>query len=172
MALEKKNDALCVHVTDIPPEGIDMTGEVPFQALDIEEDEMTRLPNPVVYKLHLVQLGMDLLVTGELDASVNLMCDRCAEFSAHELHTSDVCHRYEKVAGEVVDLTDCLREDILITFPQTHLCSEDCKGVCPQCGHNLNKGDCGCVTEESDDDDTSEEEESKSPWAALDKLKL
>ena len=172
MASEKKNGELCVHVTDIPPEGIDMKGEVPFTTLDIEEDELTRLDRPVAYQLHLVQLGAVLLVTGSLDASVELMCDRCAEYSVHELHTNDVCHRYENVAGEVVDLTEGLREDILITFPQTHLCSEDCKGVCPKCGHNLNAGDCGCVIEEFEDVDSEEDEASESPWAALDKLKL
>ena len=172
MASERKNEALCVHVTDIPPEGVDMKGEVPFKVLDIEEDELTRLARPVAYRLHLVQLGADLLVTGSLDASVELMCDRCAEFSVHELHTDDVCHRYENVAGEVVDLTEGLREDILITFPQTHLCSEDCKGVCPKCGHNLNEGDCGCSLEEPIDADSEEDEATESPWAALDNLKL
>ena len=172
MANEKKSGELCVHVTDIPPEGVDMKGEVAFSVLDIEEDELTRLERPVAYSLHLVQLGADLLVTGSLDAEVSLMCDRCAEFSVHQLHTDDVCHRYENVAGEVVDLTEGLREDILIAFPQTHLCSEDCKGVCPKCGHNLNEGDCGCVLDEFEDVESEEDEASENPWAALDGLKL
>ncbi|MBP5638780.1 MAG: DUF177 domain-containing protein [Victivallales bacterium] len=173
---EKNHNVLCVHVTDIPSEGVDLDGEVPFKNLDIEEDDVTRLPWPMNFHLHLTQLGGDLLVTGKISASVELMCDRCAEFSRHELSASDVCHRYENVAGEVVDLTDGLREDILITFPQTHLCSEDCKGVCPHCGKNLNEGPCDCVEEQEDDaeEDAGEDEESKTanPWAALDKLKF
>lgn len=169
MALNGRSDALKVQVTEIPSEGIDLSGDVTFEELEIECDEVTQLPWPVSYRLHLSQLGEDLLVSGSVRAPVLLMCDRCAEFSRHELPESDVCHRYENVAGEVVDLTDDLREDILIAFPQSHLCSEDCLGLCPECGSNLNEVDCGCVREVAEFDEAEGEE---NPWAALDGLQL
>ena len=124
------------------------------------------------YRLHLSQVGEDLLVSGRLSASVELMCDRCAEFSRHELSTEDVCHRYENVAGEVVDLTEGLREDILVAFPQTHLCSEDCAGLCPRCGANLNEGPCGCPEEPESSESGEREEGRENPFSVLDGLEL
>lgn len=163
---------LSVHVSEMPAEGVELRGEVSFGDLDIAEDEVTRLPWPVTYRLHLSQVGEDLLVSGRLSAPVELMCDRCAEFSRHELSTEDVCHRYENVAGEVVDLTEGLREDILVVFPQTHLCSEDCAGLCPRCGANLNEGPCGCPEEPSASGTEDGEDGRENPFSVLDGLEL
>lgn len=79
-------------------------------------------------------------------------CDRClTEFEreydlnfTHTLvtrsYTDDdeliVCENYE------LDLDELLTGDILLSFPTKILCREDCKGLCPVCGKDLNKGDC------------------------------
>ena len=167
-----RGGSLSVHVSEMPAERVELRGAVPFAELDTAEDEVTRLPWPVSYRLHLSQVGEDLLVSGRLNASVELMCDRCAEFSRHELSTEDVCHRYENVAGEVVDLTEGLREDILVAFPQTHLCSEDCAGLCPRCGANLNEGPCGCPEEPESSESGEREEGRENPFSVLDGLEL
>lgn len=50
-----------------------------------------------------------------------------------------------------LDLADPMREYALLNVPMLPLCREDCKGLCPQCGANLNEGPCDCDTEEVDD---------------------
>ena len=45
---------------------------------------------------------------------------------------------------EYIDLSDELRESILLEIPMTVLCVEDCKGFCPNCGKNLNLEECDC----------------------------
>ena len=169
MSSGTRNELLSVHVTEIPSSGYDLEGLVSFEELEIECDEVTELPWPAHFRLHVSQLGEDLLVSGEVWASVRLMCDRCAEFSRHDLAPSSVCHRYENVVGQVVDLTDDLREDILMSFPQVHLCSEECKGLCPHCGKNLNEGPCDCSDEDLELDP---DEKEANPWSALDGLEL
>ena len=47
--------------------------------------------------------------------------------------------------GDGMELTDSLREQVLLAVPIKFVCSEDCKGFCPSCGKNLNEGSCGCV---------------------------
>ena len=49
-----------------------------------------------------------------------------------------------------VELDELLREDVLLDLPGKFLCREDCKGLCPRCGKNLNQGDCGCPKQEVD----------------------
>lgn len=44
-----------------------------------------------------------------------------------------------------VDVTPAIREELLLTAPRYVVCRDDCKGLCPQCGKDLNAGPCGCV---------------------------
>ena len=44
-----------------------------------------------------------------------------------------------------IDVTPAVREELLLAAPRYVLCREDCKGMCPQCGQDLNAGPCGCA---------------------------
>lgn len=50
----------------------------------------------------------------------------------------------EAYSGKEIDLTGALREQILLSIPPSPLCGEECKGLCPKCGKDLNEGECGC----------------------------
>lgn len=63
-----------------------------------------------------------------------------------------------QTTGEV-DLTESLRECLLLSYPPVNVCREDCQGLCAQCGIDLNKGSCKCAEEEVDP-----------RWAGLDAL--
>ena len=95
----------------------------------------------------------------EIDAdacfSLTAMCDRCCELSTvdyevpiiHGLVSSlnnEDDDDYILVEDMHLDLEALAREDILLSLPPVHLCKEDCKGLCPECGANLNKTQCGC----------------------------
>ncbi|MBQ5747077.1 MAG: DUF177 domain-containing protein [Clostridia bacterium] len=49
-----------------------------------------------------------------------------------------------------IDLGELVRETLILNLPVSHLCREDCKGLCIKCGKDLNDGDCGCVRKEKD----------------------
>jgi uncharacterized protein len=67
----------------------------------------------------------------------------------------------EPYAGKVIDLSNALREQILLSIPPSPVCDEACKGLCPDCGKDLNQGDCGCERTTIDP-----------RWAALKAMKL
>ena len=89
------------------------------------------------------------------------LCARCAETANSELSLS-----FEKcvATGDVskdnddyifpedtkLDITAPLFEEMLLEMPSKILCREDCRGLCPRCGKNLNEGDCGCKKSEGD----------------------
>jgi len=52
--------------------------------------------------------------------------------------------------GEEVDLGPLIREQVLLALPTRPLCRDDCRGLCPQCGINLNHAECGCRVETFD----------------------
>jgi uncharacterized protein len=50
----------------------------------------------------------------------------------------------------ILDLTEAIRQYALLDIPMKPLCREDCAGLCPVCGHDLNQGPCGCSPQETD----------------------
>ena len=56
----------------------------------------------------------------------------------------EICIVRENVPAREVDITSDIREELLLTMPSRFLCSEECKGLCPGCGANLNDGKCTC----------------------------
>lgn len=52
--------------------------------------------------------------------------------------------------GEYIDLTETIRELLILSEPMKVLCRPDCAGLCPQCGANLNEGACSCPTDRID----------------------
>jgi uncharacterized protein len=119
-------------------------------------------------------VGDDVFVRGTLRTSVRLACRRCLSPVERDVdETVDLLFAdagEEDVDGEVyplplrgdeLDLTGAVREQVLLDLPEFALCSEECRGLCPTCGANLNEGACECVPEAA-----------PSPWDALKKLKL
>ncbi len=95
---------------------------------------------------------------------LSMPCDRCLSpvsrrnerTFAHTLvqklenGDSDLRDQYVVVEDGGLDLDELALADIILSLPSKFLCSEDCKGLCPACGKNLNDGDCGCKTAEID----------------------
>ncbi|MGH7330279.1 MAG: YceD family protein [Polyangiaceae bacterium] len=83
-------------------------------------------------------------------------CRRCVEQIEIPFHV-DVDERIGSVeeqgplsesnvlAGERLDIADLVRQIVTTALPMGALCSEECKGLCPQCGRNLNTGACSCL---------------------------
>lgn len=85
-------------------------------------------------------------------------CDRCAKpiklSLATDIFHTLVTHLNDETNDELLlvnelrfDLDPLITEDIFLDFPAKLLCDEDCKGVCPRCGKDLNTGSCSCEKE-------------------------
>jgi uncharacterized protein len=68
--------------------------------------------------------------------------------SEHSISTSDTEIGYYEGGGLAVE--DVLREQVLLSLPPRALCQQDCKGLCPRCGRNLNTEVCACDTQQVD----------------------
>ncbi len=51
---------------------------------------------------------------------------------------------YIETPDFTLELDEVVISDIILHYPQKYLCKDDCRGLCPKCGKNLNEGDCGC----------------------------
>lgn len=120
-------------------------------------DDSFEILTPVQLKGHAVNIGGTIELTAEAKTDVRLTCDRCAEkfvqtfiFPVEErLKKEEHLGEQENpdltmFPGNEIDLDQLVYSSLVLNLPSKNLCSEDCKGLCPQCGTNLNQGKCEC----------------------------
>ena len=151
-----------IMVARIPEEGSNYDGDEPGSIIQVEQELFIQNPQDVHYALYAQRVSDELVVRGVVDVEVDLQCARCSEFFSTTVSVSDFLRAYPAPDGtDSVDITDDLREEILLHVPGFPVCSEGCEGVCPLCGVDLNKGSCTCKTEDG-----------PNAWSALDGLDL
>ncbi|MFW6036022.1 MAG: YceD family protein [Halothermotrichaceae bacterium] len=108
-----------------------------------------KAPFPFDIKLDIYNTQDSFVLTGNLTGSLIMVCSRCLEKFNYDLDIKIDEELLKEDLADVdsIDLTDLFLENILINMPIKPLCDEDCKGLCPQCGQNLNKGECDCEVE-------------------------
>jgi len=129
----------------IPEDGLDIEGQVSPEVVALKEDVNAPVAGPIDYELHVQLLDHELLVTGQVSTEVKFICSRCAD--AFVEGVEDPAFSYEQEVPnlhETLDLTDAVRETIILAFPNYPMCQEACRGLCPVCGVNLNRAKCGC----------------------------
>jgi len=89
-----------------------------------------------------VDFGLTLVPVEEAHASDDREGRRRKEQAVGSFRTSQA--EEEQYAGREIDLDPIVREQILLALPGYPLCREDCQGLCPSCGQNLNEQACGC----------------------------
>ena len=96
--------------------------------------------------------GDDVYVDGTVSCTIVGECARCLKKAEH-LFSADfsvvyALHRQDEddylYTRGLVDLTPAVNDVLLTDFPLVIYCKEDCKGVCPTCGQDLNEGSCNC----------------------------
>jgi uncharacterized protein len=108
------------------------------------------------------RINRGIFVRGQLHSQIQLECARCLETFAQplDLHLEaqfglpPISPQRRPIfpmgANGILDLTEALREQIVLDLPMRSLCRPDCRGLCIECGKNLNEGPCGCVVESID----------------------
>lgn len=132
-------------------------------------DSTLRTEVPVVVDVILEWVSDGLLATGTVEGAWEGPCRRCLQPVQGTLN-ADVQELFEanhregetyKLGHDFIDLELLAREALVLDLPLAPLCRQDCRGLCPTCGADLNQGDCDCPAVEVDP-----------RWAALDVLRL
>lgn len=128
-----------------------------------------QLAGPAAINLSYYRAGSEVFVGGALDIEIKGTCARCAEDFEDarsrsfryvlapksmgyddEDGTSSGDLELSVYDGDEIDLAPLVREQILLALAARPLCAEDCQGLCPRCGANLNQTRCDCPTDAGD----------------------
>lgn len=164
----------------IPVSGILASGQgeltLPIAAevdLGSFEGDSISLLEPLQGEIQCRNEGRLIVVWGTLKTKVEVRCSRCLEPVAIPLTVDyreaffregewdlvkniarnlgfaddDEVHPFK---GDAIDLSQSLAATVVLSLPMKVLCRDDCRGLCPTCGANLNQGNCNCNREEID----------------------
>ncbi|MGB5421861.1 MAG: DUF177 domain-containing protein [Desulfobacterales bacterium] len=161
-----------VNIDDIGDSGIGLTFEEGAESfpslLELSRSGECVFLMPLTIGLRIRRIGQMFEADGRFETRVRLCCSRCLadyetplaadfnlSFSREQPETGDLSRRAEielgaeeigliLFHGEEIDLRDAVQEEVLMAVPMKTLCRRECKGLCRQCGADLNQGDCGC----------------------------
>jgi uncharacterized protein len=147
------------------PVGTSMTADIDEENVQLDDD--LKVVGPITGHVRMRRVNQGLLVDGAVDLTLELTCTRCLKQFEQNMHvpfeelfypTIDVVTGvalppYEQEDAfpiddhHLINLTEAIRQRVLLELPMVTLCKEDCAGLCSQCGHDLNSGPCDCKPE-------------------------
>jgi len=161
-----------LDIKDLELRPLDFEEEFAPGAIDLGDEARQRRPLKASGRAELVEehhgkhkIIKDIRLRGRLSADLELQCARCldpvpqrvnrefellyrplgADAGRDELSVTDAEAEIGYYQGEGILLEDVLREQVLLALPLKVTCREDCKGLCSQCGKNLNQEQCSCA---------------------------
>ena len=158
-------------VDHINEEGLDFDILEPKERFNIDSTGCV-LVEGVKVQGTLERIGLEILCKGSLETGLSVTCTRClSDFSfvvkselkvhfiprtdnnklAHEIELTELDVEQEFYEEGRVNLSNPARDLILLSLPQVILCRQNCSGLCPECGSNLNTNKCDCKNEGSYD---------------------
>ncbi len=154
-------------VDEIPDADLNFTVTEKKEDFEIEHPDCSLIQDVEVAGT-LSKSGKDIYLSGKIKTELRLLCSRClesfqfpvdCELKSHfvpreetgtehpeiELSASDI--EIEYYDGDRIDINPSVHDQILLALPFVVVCGDNCKGLCVECGNNLNKGRCGCANE-------------------------
>ena len=156
-----------IEFREVKAGGSEFSFSVPPTDLEFEADTF-KFPEPIEVKVSAVKSGDEIIIQATISTLIEAECARCLE-----LFEKRICSKLQFVvqfldvggpedtgdddfvvlpkSAEDYDISDRVREAIILELPYKPLCKTDCKGLCPMCGQNLNEGQCDCTPDETDE---------------------
>ena len=158
-----------IDIRELEEGPITLSGEVPLMDLNFDPDEI-HISGPIGVTLTAEKRAQRIRVRGCFAVDVEVPCARCLDPVRVPL-VSEFDQFYQSNAeqqlvgeivlnerdtelgffnGDFIEVSDIVREQILLALPMKPICREDCKGLCPHCGRNRNTEACNCQTFSAD----------------------
>src|SRR3989338_2074718 len=129
-----------VVIAETPEEGLQLAEQVDPAAWSLNTPDRAFVA-PLAVSAFVQRHDDDLTVAAEAEGSMDVTCARCLA-TVRRPYRETWSLALELPARPWLELGDELRQEILLSVPMTALCRDDCRGLCPTCGHNLNEGVC------------------------------
>ena len=117
--------------------------EVKASSWDLDTDDV-RFVDDIHLLCEFRKISSEILVKAKVVSGRRACCSRCLNTSTNRLSQEFTLSYDSKTLGKSLDVDSRIREEILLDWPMKPLCKDDCKGLCPNCGKDLNSDPCSC----------------------------
>jgi uncharacterized protein len=121
---------------------IPVKGSYDAKTIEVEFPDML-YTKPVFLAGEAEKSGGMLRLQGTLTTAVKRICGKCLKEKNEEL-SFEVDWIFDLSGKDTIEPLENVRELLIVEHPLVHLCKESCKGLCPNCGIDLNEGACNC----------------------------
>ena len=133
-----------IALRDIKPGGLDVKGEIGRDFIGVRDEDGLKFVESLQLLVNVKRVENEVLANIKVNGKYLSVCSRCLTeveqlWSEKFLITSAIDKKME-----YIDFSDELRQEIILNLPTKILCCKDCKGICANCGVNLNKKKCKC----------------------------
>lgn len=150
-------------IRNLPGDGKQIHGTQPASFFQLAETDSLKAESPLVYDLNVIRDDKDIIVTGSLDATFSQECGRCLQRFQQRIFIPEYQTEIPIEKDTTMDLTDMVREDILLALPNFPRCEDG----------NVEPRDCPAEGQFDPTDEPLDDEEpgADGVWNALDQLK-
>ncbi|MFC1624671.1 DUF177 domain-containing protein [Candidatus Omnitrophota bacterium] len=133
-----------IHVDEVPAEGLELTEALdPHEMLLDLEMQGVSFTEAIDIKTKVTKIGVELFMDVAMESPVEYTCARClTKFQDVFKKKFNVSHEIKP--GDILDVDEDIRQEMILDYPMKVVCKADCKGLCPNCGQNLNVSMCEC----------------------------
>lgn len=132
-----------IEVEKINDKAIEAEEEIPASSWEMDSTDVIFVGS-ICLKCKFFRAGEKIVIETLVTTQREIVCSRCLD-SVRQANEQNFKNTYKvSELGECLEVDNDIRENILLNFPMKVLCKEDCKGVCPLCGVNLNNQKCNC----------------------------
>lgn len=150
-----------IDISDLLKSGVGFEKNLKISKLLNNFDNKFSIKSPITGSIKLTKIGSDkILTTCNLKIILELMCDRCVKnfLENIKLTFSQIYNKNNKKTdneefkienNNTINLLRLIEQEILLNLPHKILCDKECKGLCNQCGKDLNLENCNCKNRNS-----------------------
>ena len=132
-----------LKVDRISDKGLELEEDIPASSWDLDSSDV-KFKNNLHLNYKIDKRVKEIIVEADIITQEDITCSRCLNQVPQTARFKFQKSYSLSELGEYLELEKDIREDILLNFPMKVLCEPDCKGVCPNCGDNLNLSQCKC----------------------------
>ncbi len=133
-----------ISIKDIKPEGIEVSGQIAADLVGLTPKDEGYFTAPFAVQAKVNRAGNTVLAKTKVRSKYRSVCARCLADVDKDWNGNFLFDFPVDKQTEAVELDEDIRQEVLLNLPPRVLCKEDCKGICPGCGADLNNEKCKC----------------------------
>ena len=136
-----------ISVDKIPETGLELVGQIDPGKISLDLDvQGVNFTKSIDVKAKVTKAQGEIFVDVTMEAPCEYTCARCL-VKLQNISKKHFNVNYEVKPGDILELDEDIRQEMILGYPMKVLCRSDCKGLCPNCGQNLNIARCECNRE-------------------------